>query len=270
VAGPLISLLTDFGSRDPSAAICRGVILSIVPEARLLDISHDVAKFRIDHGALLLWCALPWLPVGTHLAVVDPGVGTERRPIALRTARGDVLVGPDNGLLIPAAERLGGIVTAALLTSPSARLAVVSSTFHGRDIFSPAAAHAALGTPLEDLGPAVQPADLVRLAWAPARSESGRLVAEVRYVDSFGNIKLGVEGTGLEATIGELRPGEPLELSGDATARLPWSDTFDRVPPGELLALTDSYGLVELAVNQGSAAERLGLREGMHVELRRA
>ncbi|HXR27264.1 MAG TPA: SAM-dependent chlorinase/fluorinase, partial [Candidatus Baltobacteraceae bacterium] len=114
---PFISLLTDFGSRDPSAGIMRAVILGIAPGANVVDISHEVAKYRVRDGALLLWCAAPYLPVGSHVAVVDPGVGTERRPIAVRVHRGDVLIGPDNGLLLPAAERLGGIIDARLLTS---------------------------------------------------------------------------------------------------------------------------------------------------------
>ena len=145
MTGPLISFLTDFGLRDPSAAIMRGVVLGIVPDARIVDISHEVHKFAIRDGALLLWCALPYLPVGFHVAVVDPGVGTSRRPLAILTGRGDVLIGPDNGLLIPAAERLGGIVEPRELQNPAYRLPVVTSTFHGRDVFAPAAAHLALG-----------------------------------------------------------------------------------------------------------------------------
>src|SRR5439155_14262393 len=160
---PVISLLTDFGLRDPSAAICRGVILAIAPEARLIDISHEVRKYAVRDGALLLWCALPYLPVGIHVAVVDPGVGTERRPVAIRTGRGDVLVGPDNGLLLPPSERVGGIVEARELREPAYRLPQVSSSFHGRDIFAPAAAHLARGVPLASLGPAVDPDSLARL-----------------------------------------------------------------------------------------------------------
>src|SRR5918998_4715711 len=105
---PFVSLLTDFGLRDPSAAIVRATVLGIAPDTEIVDISHEVRKYRIRDGALLLWCALPFLPVGTHVAVVDPGVGTARRPIAIRVGRGDVLVGPDNGLLMMAADKLGG------------------------------------------------------------------------------------------------------------------------------------------------------------------
>jgi S-adenosylmethionine hydrolase len=169
VERPFVSLLTDFGSRDPSAGIMRAVVLGIAPAANVVDLSHDVAKYAIRDGALLLWCAAPYLPVGGHVAVVDPGVGTNRRPIAVRVHRGDVLIGPDNGLLLPAAERLGGIVDARLLASAAYRLPVVSSSFHGRDIFAPAAAHLATGVPFAALGPEVPVDGLVHLPWpAPA------------------------------------------------------------------------------------------------------
>ncbi|MGZ6313848.1 MAG: SAM hydrolase/SAM-dependent halogenase family protein, partial [Candidatus Limnocylindrales bacterium] len=192
MARPFISFLSDFGSRDPSAAIVHGVIRGICPAAEVIDISHEVRKYRVRDGALLLWCALPYLPVGVHLAVIDPGVGTARRGVALRTARGDLLVGPDNGLLLPAAEeRLGGLVAAHELAAPAYRLPIVSSSFHGRDVFGPAAAHLAAGVALEALGPPVVPADLVRLHWPAAETSPGRLRAELLYVDTFGNVKLG-------------------------------------------------------------------------------
>src|SRR5215207_5339465 len=159
---PVIGFLTDFGL-DGAAAICRGVMLSIARDAQIVDISHTVRKFAIGDGAYLLRSAVPWLPVGVHVAVVDPGVGTSRRPIAIRAARGDVLVGPDNGLLLPAAARLGGIVEARALENRAWMLPVTSATFHGRDVFAPVAAHLALGEGFEDVGPAVRPDGLVRL-----------------------------------------------------------------------------------------------------------
>jgi len=152
VAPPFISLLTDFGARDPSAGIMRGVILGIAPDATIVDISHEVRKFAIRDGALLLWCAVPYLPVGSHVAVVDPGVGTARRPVAIQAARGDVLIGPDNGLLMGGADRLGGAVAARELEAEEFRLPVVSTSFHGRDIFAPAAAHLARGIEFARLG----------------------------------------------------------------------------------------------------------------------
>src|SRR5258706_6719420 len=170
--GPLISLLTDFGARDPSAAILHGVVLSIAPEARIIDISHEVRKFAVRDGALLLWCALPWLPVGFHVAVVDPGVGTDRRPIALRVERGDVLIGPDNGLLMAAAGKLGGIIEARILQAQAYRLPTVSTSVHGPAIFAPAAAPLAAGVAFSDLWPSIDacaaaPSSLVDVDHAP-------------------------------------------------------------------------------------------------------
>ena len=278
MARPFISLLSDFGARDPSAGIMRGVILGICSEANVVDISHEVAKFRVRDGALSLWCALSYLPVGVHVAVVDPGVGTERRPLALRTARGDVLVGPDNGLLLPAAEeRLGGLVEVRQLVAPAYRLEPVSSSFHGRDIFAPAAAHLARGVPLEALGPLVPATDLTRLAWPAPGIDAGQLRATVIYVDTFGNLKLGALAGDLAAACGELAGNALLEASWPAPGgaqqvshRVRWARTFGDVPRGEPLLYPDSYGRLCLAINQGSAAERLGLSEDVALTIRRA
>jgi len=263
---PVISLLTDFGLRDPSAAICRGVILAIAPEARLIDISHEVRKYAVRDGALLLWCALPYLPVGIHVAVVDPGVGTERRPVAIRTGRGDVLVGPDNGLLLPPSERVGGIVEARELREPAYRLPQVSSSFHGRDIFAPAAAHLARGVPLASLGPAVDPDSLARLSWPTPRVTAAGLETVVLYRDTFGNVKFGALATDLVDAFGPIEPGEPLEIAFGpapegtaATAELTWQRTFGAVGVGEPLLYEDSYGRLCLAVNQGDAVRSFSL-----------
>ena len=274
---PLISLLTDFGARDPSAAILRGVILSIAPEARIVDISHEVRKFAVRDGALLLWCALPYLPVGVHVAVVDPGVGTARRPVALRVGRGDVLIGPDNGLLLAGAERLGGVSEARLLESEAHRLPKVSTSFHGRDIFAPAAAHLAAGAALEALGRAFDATELVQSPIADATVESGALRSSIVYVDTFGNVKLaGLRGD-LEAAIGPVAPGDALELAFAAHAERPawvetvgWRATFGEAEPGQVLLYEDSYGRICLAENQGDAAADLGLRDDDEVTIHRA
>src|SRR5690349_6007049 len=154
MAGPLISFLTDFGA-ESAPAVCRAVMWGIAPDARILDLSHSVRKYAIRDGAFLLSRMAGYLPVGTHVAVVDPGVGTPRRPIAIRTGRGDVLVGPDNGLLIPAAHVLGGVAAAHEIANADLFLSKVSSTFHGRDIFSPVGAHLANGLPIAEVGPEV-------------------------------------------------------------------------------------------------------------------
>ena len=270
MAGPFISLLTDFGARDPSAGILHGVILGIVPDARIVDISHEVHKYAIRDGALLLWCAVPWLPVGGHVAVVDPGVGTERRAVAMETARGDHLVGPDNGILLPAAARLGGIVRVHQLESPQYRLPVISSSFHGRDIFAPAAAHLAMGVPLEFLGPAVDPRSLRILDWPEPEVHPGVLRSSVIYIDSFGSAKLSALGSHLFGAVGSPELGQPLfvrlvDQAGVVDLEVAWVETFGNVPPGQPLLFQDSYGRLSLAVNQGSAAMDLGIREDAEV-----
>ncbi len=267
---PFVSLLSDFGSRDPSAGIMRAVVLGIAPEANVVDLSHDVAKYQVRDGALLLWCAAPYLPVGSHVAVVDPGVGTERRPIAVRVHRGDVLLGPDNGLLLPAAERLGGVVDARLLASTAHRLPVVSSSFHGRDIFAPAAAHLATGVPFGALGPELAIDGLVRLPWPAPEVGAGTLGATILYVDTFGNLKLGAEPSHLHAALGELPWGTSLRLrsTGDPTGFVvPWCETFGRVAPGQPLLYEDSYGRLCVAVNQGEAARLLHLHQDDRVTI---
>ncbi|HEY3523693.1 MAG TPA: SAM-dependent chlorinase/fluorinase [Candidatus Limnocylindrales bacterium] len=274
---PFISLLTDFGLRDPSPAICRGVMARIAPEAIVVDLSHEVRKYAIRDGALLLWCALPYLPVGVHVAVVDPGVGTERRPIAIRAGRGDVLVGPDNGLLVPALERIGGLAEARLLEDRGLFLEPVSSSFHGRDIFSPVGAHLAAGTPFEAVGPALDPATVVALQLPPVRVGDGRLETGVVYVDTFGNVKLSGLVSDLTAALGALGPGDPLALEIGAprtpdarTVELPWATTFGGRPAGEPLVYEDSYGRICIAVNQGDAGRQLALGEDVPVVVRRA
>jgi S-adenosylmethionine hydrolase len=276
MARPFISLLTDFGLRDPSAAICRGVILGIAPEAEIVDLSHEVRKYAIRDGALLLWCALPYFPVGAHVAVVDPGVGTERRPIALRVERGDYLVGPDNGLLLMAAEKLGGVTAVVELREAAYRLPVVSTSFHGRDIFAPAAAHLTLGVPLERLGPAIGPATLVRLPIPEPKASGGALETHVLYVDTFGNAKLTALAPMFHESLGEVPFGTRVDLElrpagGPArTVEATWAETFSTVVPGEPLLYEDSYGRLCLAVNQGDAAAALGLIEDLGVTIRRA
>ncbi len=274
---PFISLLTDFGARDPSAAIMHGVILSIAPDARIVDISHEVRKYAVRDGALLLWCALPYLPVGAHVAVVDPGVGTDRLALGLRTARGDVLLGPDNGLLPSAAGRLGGIVAAHALEAAEFRLPVVSTSFHGRDIFAPAAAHLATGARLERFGRPIDPAALVPSPIADPLVEAGTLRSAIVYVDTFGNVKLAGLRTDLEAALGPLAPGDPLEIAieaadgGAATVeRLAWQTTFGAAPERARLLYEDSYGRICLAENRGDAARSLGLVEDSPVSIRRA
>ena len=269
--GPLVSLLSDFGSRDPSAAIMRGVVLGIAPDARIVDISHDVRKFAIRDGALLLWCALRYLPVGFHVAVVDPGVGTARLPIAISTGRGDVLIGPDNGLLVAAARKLDGIRAVHELRDPRYRLPVISTSFHGRDIFAPAAAHLATGVAVEDLGPGVDPSTLVPSPIRDPVVGEGVLHSAIVYVDTFGNVKLAGLRSDLEAALGPLKAGDPLRIDvADRPAiATTWRSTFGDVPPGETLVYEDSYGRICLAAREADAADEHALVEDLEVRIER-
>lgn len=263
---PFVSLLSDWGARDPSAAICRSVVLGIAPDALIVDITHEVEKYNISHGALMLWCALPFMPIGAHMAVIDPGVGTVRRPVALETTRGDYLVGPDNGLLLPAARRLGGVTRAHLIDNVQYRLPVVSSTFHGRDLFAPAAAHLALGVPLESIGPPLDVGELTDIDWPPVVVRPGELETTVIYRDTFGNLKLaGLTADLLDALDG-ITHGTQVVVTlthggRRRTVPMTWAPTFGEVEGGDHLLYEDSYGRLCIAQNQGNAAQSLGLAE---------
>jgi S-adenosylmethionine hydrolase len=276
VTRPFISFLTDFGA-DGAAAICRGVMLSIAPDAQIVDISHAVRKFEIREGAYLLWTALPWMPVGVHVGVVDPGVGTDRRPIGIRTARGDVLIGPDNGLLTAAADRLGGIDAVHLLANPSWLLPQQSATFHGRDIFAPMAAHLALGGDFAEVGPVLDAGSIVDLRFPKPAIRDGGLDTVAMYVDSFGNIRLGATPEDLTRAVGEIAPGAAVRLEFDEVGAnravvqaATFGRTFGALPPGAALLYTDSSGQLALGHNQASAAAALGVEAGRGVRIERA
>ena len=264
MAGPLISFLTDFGP-ESAPAVCRGVMWRIAPEARILDLSHMVRKYAVRDGAFLLSRMVGYLEVGVHVAVVDPGVGTTRRPIAVRAARGDLLIGPDNGLLMPAARVLGGVVAAHEITASDLFLARVSSTFHGRDIFSPVGAHLANGVPLERVGPELDPSALVDLALPEARAGDGVLETAVLLIDSFGNARLAGQPADLARSAGgDLAAGRRFRVSGGSIPTggvdVPWQSTFGEVGAGQPLLYEDAdYGGLGIAVNKASAAERFGL-----------
>jgi S-adenosylmethionine hydrolase len=276
-ARPVIGFLSDFGT-DGAAATCRGVILGICRDAQIVDICHTVRKYAIGDGSYLLAASLPYLPVGVHLAVVDPGVGTRRRPIAIQTSRGDLLVGPDNGLLVEASEELGGIESARILDNRSFWLPETSATFHARDVFAPVAAHLAAGTAaFSALGPPLSPAQLVRLQSREARAADGVLETVVTYVDSFGNVRMAGNEDDLRAALGD--PTELGQLSlefsrGGSTeaARelVRYERTFGEVETGSALLYVDSSGKLALADNQGNAAERLGVTAEMPVRITRA
>ncbi|MBW8486098.1 SAM hydrolase/SAM-dependent halogenase family protein [Actinomadura parmotrematis] len=254
---PYISLATDFGAAY--TGICAGVVHRIAPDARVHVLSDEITPYAVAEGAMLLAQALPYLPVGVHVGIVDPGVGTARHPVGVRTGRGDVLVGPDNGLLAPAAAALGGALAAHRLEDPAYRLPEVSTSFHGRDVFAPAAAHLANGADLADLGPAT---GLLPLDVPPPRAHEGTLITSVLYADRYGSLILSAG----PAELGEIPHGTVLRVSWDGGGvRAPFVATFGSVAEGEPLLWIDSSGLLGLAVNRGSAAERFGLGAGAPV-----
>jgi S-adenosylmethionine hydrolase len=277
---PFVSLTSDWGVRDPSPAICRGVILNIAPDALIVDITHEVEKYNVRHGALMLWCALPYLPVGAHVCVVDPGVGTARRPVVIETARGDFLVGPDNGVLLPGAERIGGITRVHAIDNAQYRLPVVSATFHGRDLFTPTAAHLALGVQLDEIGPPLDPAELVTLDWPQVVVHAGAMETHVIYRDTFGNVKLAGLTSDLHAALPDLKHGDKVKVTfGSMTGstsgkskpvQMTWAQTFGDVEVGDYIIYEDSYGRLCIAQSQGDAVQTLGIEEDAAVRIERA
>ena len=264
-----ISFLSDYGHGDEFVGVVHSVIASIAPHVRVVDVTHGIAPCSVRAGGLALARAAQYLLPGVVLAVVDPGVGTDRRPVAVEVGDGaSVLVGPDNGLLAPVVALVGGAGRAVELASADYRLenlGGLGSTFDGRDVFAPAAAHLCCGVPLSDLGPAVDVATLTPGMLPVSRREGDDLVAEVLWVDRFGNCQLNVDpaevdemaatGALLQVTVGEdLRTAERARAYAD-------------VPPGRVGLVTDSSGLVSLALPQRSAADELGLHEGSEVRL---
>src|SRR3954465_5826704 len=239
----------------------------IAPEVEIIDITHGIAPQAVLQGALTLANTLPFMPEGVHLAVVDPGVGGARRPLALRDAQGRIYVGPDNGLLIPAAGKLGGIVEAHVLANPDYALESVSRTFHGRDLFSPAAAHLALGVPLGELGPPIDPGELVRLDVPKPERDAGGIRATVLGVDRFGNAALNLTRDHLDEA--GIVPGTTVEVECRGSRYFTVAArTFADAREGDLLLYEDSYRNVAIAVSRGSAATLLGLDEGSELVVR--
>jgi S-adenosylmethionine hydrolase len=261
-----ITFLTDFGLADDFVGTCHGVLKRIAPDAQIIDITHGIRPGHVLQASLMLANTLPYMPAGVHLAVVDPGVGSGRRPLALRDAEGRLYVGPDNGLLIPAAERFGGVAEAHELANPEYALDSVSRTFHGRDLFSPAAAHLSLGVSLSELGPPIDPEALVRLELPQPEVGQSRIRAAVLGVDRFGNVALNLSREHIDAVA--IVPGMRVELAARGNRYYAVAArTFADAPPGELILYEDSYGSVAIAVSRGSAAAVLGVEEGAEIVL---
>jgi S-adenosylmethionine hydrolase len=261
-----ITFLTDFGLQDDFVGTCHGVMKRIAPEVEIIDITHGIPPQAVLQGALTLANTLPFMPEGVHLAVVDPGVGGARRPLALRDANGRVYVGPDNGLLIPAAEKLGGITEAHELANPDYALESVSRTFHGRDLFAPAAAHLALGVPLGELGPPVDPDALARLDIPQPDVGMTRIHSTVLSIDRFGNIGLNLDRAHLEEA--GVVPGTRVELqTGSERYYAVAARTFADARPGDIILYEDAYRNISIAINGGNAAEMFGIREGQDIRI---
>jgi S-adenosylmethionine hydrolase len=260
-----ISFLTDFGLTDDFVGTCHGVMKRIAPDVQIIDVTHGITPQSVLTGALVVRNTLPYLPAGVHLAVVDPGVGSSRRPVIIRDAAGDLFVGPDNGLLVPAAE-LRGIESAHELANPAYALEPVSRTFHGRDLFAPAAAHLALGVEPSELGPPLGADALVRLDLPLPVITENELDARVLSIDRFGNMQLNMTREDLDQV--GIVPGTrfEVEVAGEryyATAARTYADAR----PGEIVLYEDSYRNVAIAINRGSAAEMFSAQPGQRVLL---
>jgi S-adenosyl-L-methionine hydrolase (adenosine-forming) len=261
-----VCFLTDFGVRDDFVGTCHGVIKRIAPDAQIIDVTHGVPPQAVLQGALVLANTLPYMPAGIHLAVVDPGVGGPRRALALRDREGRCFVGPDNGLLIAAAE-LAGIDAAHELANPAYALETISRTFHGRDLFAPAAAHLAAGVPLAELGPPLDPEQLVRLDLPRPRFLEGVVEAATLYVDSFGNIALNV--TRDDAERAGIVPGTRVELEhGGERYYAVAARTFADARAGDVILYEDSYRNMSLAISGGNAASLFRVEAGDTIAIR--
>ncbi|MCW4010917.1 MAG: SAM-dependent chlorinase/fluorinase [Candidatus Bathyarchaeota archaeon] len=260
----IITLTTDFGLKDPYIAEMKAAILSICPNANIVDITHQVDKFKVPTGAFILASAAPFFPKDTiHVAVVDPGVGTQRRPIILETPRG-FFVGPDNGLLVLAAKAQG-IKQARVIAHRRFMLPHVSATFHGRDVFAPAAAHLANGAALEEFGPEIT--DFAQPSFVQIKRTSEKLLGEVLHVDDFGNIITNIRAADLPDF-----KGAPIQvtLKSHTLPQTVLSRTYGNAEPEAHVVLIGSHGYLEVALNQGSAAAKFGVKAGDAVAVSRA
>jgi S-adenosyl-L-methionine hydrolase (adenosine-forming) len=262
-----ICFYSDYGYADDFTGVCRAVIKRLAPEVEVIDVTHGIAPQNVLSGAFVLRNTLPYMPErAVHLAVVDPGVGGSRRAVALRSGGDRLFVGPDNGLLVLAAEADGGIAAAVELTERGLWLEPLSATFHGRDVFAPVAARLAAGLALADAGRPLDPAVLVRLDLPQARLVEGGMDAHAVLIDRYGNVALDCDRACLDAA----RLGEKIELMvGGERYHAEVAATFSRVRPSDIVVLVDSYGQLAVCVREGSAADVLSLEVGEVIGLRR-
>jgi S-adenosylmethionine hydrolase len=264
-----VSFLTDYGTTDEFVGVVKSVIRDLAPHVTTIDLTHDIAPFDIRAGSLALARCIGYVPSGVVLGVVDPGVGTSRRAIAIEVADGaGVVIGPDNGLLAPAVAMAGGAERAVELTNPEYQLGAAGVTFAGRDIFGPAAAHICNGVDLDELGPSIDPVLLLPGTVPLPREEGDSLVTEVLWIDRFGNCQLNVGPDDLPAAWGsllQLRVGSPTDPDGIQVRRAVRATTFAELDGGAAGLVLDSYGMLAIALDQRSAAEELQLATGDQV-----
>ena len=263
-----ITFLSDYGHADEFVGVVHSVLHSLAPDVHVIDLTHDIAPFDVRGAGLLLARSAPYLSPGVVLAVVDPGVGTERRAVAIEVGGGaSVLVGPDNGLLAPAVAMVGGAERAVELTNPELRLDAMGTTFDGRDVFAPAAAHLANGVPLDDLGPLIDAASLLPGTLPVAHADGDELVAEVLWVDRFGNAQLNVDVDDV-AHLGAVALGDRVGIRvGQNRRTTVLVASFDAIGSGDFGLIVDSAGLLAVVAARVSAAEALGLGPGTEVVL---
>ena len=263
-----VTFLSDYGHDDVFVGVCKGVIAGIAPHVRILDITHLVAPQDVEQGATSLATAIPFMPVGVHLALVDPMQDKAARGVAVATTDGSVLIGPDNGLLSLAWEARGGIDRAVEITNEQLFRDTVHKTFRGRDVFAPVVAHLAKGGALDDLGAAIDSSSLKRLAVREAVVDDDHVHAEIRTVDHFGNVSLNIARSDLEAA--GIALGDTVELRCNGrTMAVPFTLTYGDVAAGRLALCEDSFRSVQLAVNAGHASRRLRVSRGDPVVIAR-
>jgi S-adenosyl-L-methionine hydrolase (adenosine-forming) len=264
MAAGIVTFTSDYGWEDEFVGVCHGVMLSIYRELRIVDLHHSIARHDVRHGAVVLEQSVPYMPDAVHLAVVDPSVGSARRAIAVETTWGAVFVGPDNGLLVPAADACGGISAAYSLEDERFLLSPVSRTFQGRDVFAPASAHLASGVPAAELGPPAEISSLAQLEIPEAWEHDDHLHAEVLQVDRFGNLQLNFDGVRLKE-IG-LSDSSSLEVRLEGhRLQVHHGATFADVPSGDFVLVEDSYKHLSLAINKGDARAKLRAAAGSTV-----
>lgn len=258
-----VSFLTDFGHQDEFVGVVKSVIRGLAPHAAVIDLTHEVAAHDVRAGSLALARAIPYVAPGIILAIVDPGVGTSRRAVAVEVAEGEgIFVGPDNGLLAAAVAITGGAERCVALTNPAYQLEAMGGTFAGRDIFGPAVGHLCAGLDLDELGERIDPFSLLPGMIPIAREEDGVLLSEVLWIDRYGNVQLNVDAD-------ELAPyGDPVRINyADKSRIVRRADAYAAVTPGDVGIVVDAYGLVSLAADRSSAAETLRLRPGDNVQI---